>query len=268
MPVFEKISDVYKISVICLVIFSLTFFSLNPFTVLSQEAEVQTASSTEDTEEVVVEPYVADTASINDAFSSFVEDVATTTESVASTTVDIATSTTTTTSTTTATTTDDVSEDVSEDTEEATEEEDIVIEDEAVEEMPEEIVEYIPQPLLSSRKYNKEIVLDPNASHSCKAENFRIDMSNLSSLDTKVNISGEDSGIYEMEIGSLPSGIDVRFEDTKSYKLMPNISNSIVDIYIHTQSKAQKGDFTVPIIFTKNDNSRSSVICQINIVNQ
>lgn len=131
-----------------------------------------------------------------------------------------------------------------------------------------EIYVLAPQlPPLSVRKYTKEIVIDGGASHSCEAEVFRVDVSGKYSESARIIFSQNIYESYEMEIGGLPNGIDMQFDKTADYVYKPNLKDELVDITITVQSRAQKGDFTVPIIYTQKGIEDSSVICQINVVN-
>jgi len=75
------------------------------------------------------------------------------------------------------------------------------------------------------------------------------------------------SGIYEVEIGSLPTGIDIRFLKNNDYQYSPTALETVVDIIIANQTGSSRGDFNIPIIYSKKDTPDSSMICQINIIN-
>ena len=160
---------------------------------------------------------------------------------------------------------------------------------------PEEIrIPTLPPEQLSARNFEKEIIVQADADHSCRAENFHIDISGTrqaqariilsedniqadlddSSIITAViedlMVSGQQSSsdIYQVEIGSLPLGIDVRFIANNRYIYQPEQHETVLDLDIKAQKNAPKGDFTVPIIYTHKGETESSVICQINIQNQ
>jgi hypothetical protein len=138
------------------------------------------------------------------------------------------------------------------------------------EEMPIEPVRYVvaPPPQLSVRRYTKDIVLDKGAAHSCEAETFHIDMSGRNSARAYIKLSKDIDTSYEMEIGGLPDGMDIRFEKTRTYLRHIESSEKVVGLDITSQERAQKGNFTVSVIYTQEGVTDSSVICQINIINQ
>lgn len=72
---------------------------------------------------------------------------------------------------------------------------------------------------------------------------------------------------YEIEIGSLPKGFDIRFVNNHDYSFLLGSSENSSDIEITKQSGAPKGNFNIPIIFTQKGVFDSSVICQLNIIN-
>lgn len=133
-----------------------------------------------------------------------------------------------------------------------------------VEEKP--IQEEIPLSELT-RVYDKEIFVNKDAKHECKAEFFRVDMSERSSALNTIQFTKEANISYEMEIGSLPIGVDIRFSESNSYHKNLGSEDESIDISITKESDAPKGDFSVPIIYTQKGVFDSSVICQLNIVN-
>jgi hypothetical protein len=145
-----------------------------------------------------------------------------------------------------------------------------VVEDEeevVLEEFEEEYIE--PLPLLSTRIFTDEIVVDPNATHSCKAEPFIVDISNKDLLSTFIALERPigDTYDYRVEIGGLPNGIDIVFENNSDYEYRPDPSQDTLVLDIQNEEGSQKGDFSVLIIFTREEVEDSSVICQMNITN-
>ncbi len=118
-----------------------------------------------------------------------------------------------------------------------------------------------------TRVYDKKIFVNKDAKHECKAEFFRIDMSERSSALNTIQFTKEADISYEMEIGSLPIGVDIRFSDSNSYHKNLGSEDESIDISITKEFDAPKGDFSVPIIYTQKGVFDSSVICQLNIVN-
>jgi hypothetical protein len=130
------------------------------------------------------------------------------------------------------------------------------------------IVPETPQaPPVSVRKYRKAIVPDTEAAHSCAAGVFHVDLSVEASARVRLTLSGENDVPYEMEVGSLPAGIDVRFAHTMSYTHQAESREADIELIVERDERAQKGNFTVPIIYTSKGGSKNSTtICQINIV--
>ncbi|MEK7511045.1 MAG: hypothetical protein AAB582_02330 [Patescibacteria group bacterium] len=122
--------------------------------------------------------------------------------------------------------------------------------------------------VLSIRIFDKEIIIDARAAHGCEAETFRVDMSHERTRDARILLSGSAGEGAELEIGALPQGIDIRFAATNEYVYRPASGEETVELTLANERGAQEGDFTVPIIYTRQEPEQSSVICQINIVNQ
>jgi hypothetical protein len=121
-----------------------------------------------------------------------------------------------------------------------------------------------PEPL-KERRVEKIVNLDKNATHKCNAEPFRIDISNRQMAFVHILLEkGKIQGSEEIEIGSLPIGIDLTFSKNKDYLYRPQIDEESLEIEITNQSGSQKGNFSIPIIYT---NGNSTTICQINIIN-
>jgi hypothetical protein len=151
--------------------------------------------------------------------------------------------------------------------------EEVIEETEAQEEQNEEeaqpIIPYIPpRPTLSVRNFKKNILIDPAAAHSCEAETFRIDISDGAPAQANIRFFRDTDERYEMEIGGLPDGIDVSFERDGLYRHTQGPEDRYLALRVAKQAGAQKGNFSIPIIYTRKGNKDSSVICQINIVNQ
>ena len=72
-----------------------------------------------------------------------------------------------------------------------------------------------------------------------------------------------------IEIGSLPSGYDVRFKEVNRYEqeVFHGQTELPLQVYVPLPEEAQQGSFSIPIIFTKRDGD-SSVVCQLLIRNQ
>jgi hypothetical protein len=112
---------------------------------------------------------------------------------------------------------------------------------------------------LKIRKFEKMIKIKNLDDLSCSADQFSV---NIKEGETKfVNIKLSGQGIKNLEIGSLPAGIDIIFAENNDYQISTN--KDIVQIKIYRQRGSERGNFSIPIIF----NSKSStIICQINII--
>ena len=125
-----------------------------------------------------------------------------------------------------------------------------------------------PPPQLSIREFKKRVVIDKHAFHSCEAEVFRVDVSGKASARARIVLQRDTDASYEVEIGGLPQGIDMRFSKNNGYQYAQGANEKYIDLEINNQTGSQEGDFTVPIMYTQKGDTDSSVICQINIVNQ
>ncbi len=127
----------------------------------------------------------------------------------------------------------------------------------------------LPLNALKERKLNRIISINKNADYSCEVNPFQTDISNLASVEVKMNlIRGRNRAIDEIEIGNLPLGIDLKFAGNLDYIYQSDKTENDITLLITKEESAQKGSFSIPIIYTKKDSNNSSVICQINIVNQ
>jgi hypothetical protein len=119
------------------------------------------------------------------------------------------------------------------------------------------------------RKIDRIVNINKNADYSCTVSPFQIDISDLPSTEVKINLTrGKNSSIDEIEIGSLPSGIDLKFKSNAAYIYQTAKDENNILLLITKKDGAQKGSFSIPIIYTKKDNDNFSVLCQINIINQ
>jgi hypothetical protein len=112
---------------------------------------------------------------------------------------------------------------------------------------------------LKIRKIEKMINIKNPDNLSCSADQFSI---NIKEEETKfVNFKLSGQGTKNLEIGSLPAGIDIVFAENNDYQISTN--KDIVQLKIYRQRASERGNFSIPIIF----NSKSStIICQINII--
>lgn len=121
-----------------------------------------------------------------------------------------------------------------------------------------------PSPL-KERKLNKEVRIDKDASHQCTAKIFTVDLSGRNSAAIEISLAGGRGGSGEnLEIGSLPLGIDITFLNNAGYEWWPQKSEGTTVLQIISQPGSQKGNFSIPIIY---QSGNSTTICQINIIN-
>lgn len=118
-----------------------------------------------------------------------------------------------------------------------------------------------------TRVYTKEIFINKDARHKCNVEFFKVDMSERNSALNTIIITREADISYEIEIGSLPIGIDIKFTENDSYYKNLGSTDESIDISIKKNSNAKNGSFSVPIIYTQKGVFDSSVICQLNVIN-
>ncbi|MEK7453168.1 MAG: hypothetical protein AAB614_02960 [Patescibacteria group bacterium] len=120
------------------------------------------------------------------------------------------------------------------------------------------------QKSLKERKLEKLIILDKKAKHRCQAGNFTIDISNQNSAIVELGLNGKRGNFENLEIGSLPKGIDITFFNNADYSLSPLKSENHALLQIVNQVGSQKGNFSIPIIYQRGN---STVVCQINVIN-
>ena len=150
------------------------------------------------------------------------------------------------------------------------------LEESEIEEIPAEII-LPPEPIplieeiklelplkLTERTLDKLITTDKDAKHKCKVSSYSSDISNQNSTTVELALLGERNGIENLEIGSLPLGIDITFSKNGGYSYSPTKEDDFAVLQIINQLGSQKGNFSIPIIYTVSD---SSIICQINILN-
>jgi len=121
-----------------------------------------------------------------------------------------------------------------------------------------------PSPLLKERKFTKEVRIDAGARHFCVAKNFNVNLSGKNEAMVELEFTGMRSNYENLEIGSLPLGIDITFLNNADYSWSPLKSDDGAVLQIVNQPGSQKGNFSIPIIY---QSGNSTTICQINIIN-
>ncbi len=115
----------------------------------------------------------------------------------------------------------------------------------------------LPEPL-KIRKIEKTIKIQNKDNLSCNTALFNIKINEEETKLSELNLNLNNS-LRTLEIGSLPQGIDVVFENG-DYNL--TTSNSKVVLKIYRQKESQKGNFNIPVIYSEDN---STIICQLNI---
>ena len=117
--------------------------------------------------------------------------------------------------------------------------------------------------VLKERKFSKTIILDKNARHSCLAKTFTLNVSHIKQTTAFILFTGMRSSDENIEIGSLPFGIDITFSNN-NYFYNPSKNDEGIMLDIVNYDNSQKGNFSIPIIYMSGN---STTICQINIIN-
>jgi hypothetical protein len=122
---------------------------------------------------------------------------------------------------------------------------------------------------LTVRRYDKDIILDEAATHTCRADIFRADLNSSDFSRARVTLFQNRKKTLPsfLEIWALPAGIDVVFKKNEDYTYTPGTRETVIEFDITRQAGADVGDFTIPIIYTLEEWKGSSVVCQINILN-
>ena len=124
-----------------------------------------------------------------------------------------------------------------------------------------------PSPPLSRRILERRVIVDKKATHSCEVETFRVDISGRDTVTVRVILMRDSSAPHEVEIGSLPDGVDITIAKNGAYRYAQGAEDRYLRLTIRNQEGSQKGNFTIPIIYTKKDGADSSTVCQMNIIN-
>lgn len=125
-------------------------------------------------------------------------------------------------------------------------------------------------PNLTKRKISKKINIDKQAGHSCKPSVFANQIKN-GTLQISLLLTKEEGSTYEsenLEVGSLPDGINVKIRNSESYTKNISAEENSIPLIITKEQGAQKGSFNIPLVYTVKENGVSSVaVCQFNLVN-
>lgn len=120
--------------------------------------------------------------------------------------------------------------------------------------------------LLKTRKLNRAVFIDSKAEHNCRMEPFQIDVSQGGIWPAKIILQKNGNSVEELEIGSLPDGIDLIFSKNNDYVYYPGQEETSVDLTVTKQDGSQNGSFSVPVLYSDRQRNQT-VICQLNIVN-
>jgi hypothetical protein len=120
---------------------------------------------------------------------------------------------------------------------------------------------------LTIRNLYRNISIDPQATHNCQIEPFRINVSEGLSFPAKIILQKSGANLEELEIGSLPAGINVVFPQNSGYLYYPGLDEKTVDLEVINEEGSQKGSFSISVIYTKKGDADSTITGQMNIVN-
>lgn len=111
-----------------------------------------------------------------------------------------------------------------------------------------------------------DVEIDHSALHSCSADPFRVE---INAEETEalvvVKLVPSGTGVYRVTVGSLPAGLEVRFDDG-TYERFFSDSVTHVELRASRESFFQEGDFTVALLYTKISESESTTLCQVNVL--
>ena len=95
---------------------------------------------------------------------------------------------------------------------------------------------------LSVRRYEKDIIIDELATHTCRADIFRADVQTESSSRARVTLFQNKKKTLPsfLEIGALPAGIDVVFKGNKEYSYTPGTRETVIEFEITRQIGARE----------------------------
>lgn len=121
-------------------------------------------------------------------------------------------------------------------------------------------------PTVSVREPERNVTVDPDATHSCGVEPFsvRADSATTTIVHLTITENGEPDS-YEAEILGAPPGIQVLFTNKKTAHHVPD-AETILPIMIEVDEESQRGDFSVLFLVTKKGEKDSLVVCQMNLL--
>lgn len=111
---------------------------------------------------------------------------------------------------------------------------------------------------LKTRKIQRILKIQNSDNISCLFNSFIVNLKEEKTELADLNLAPS-SFLKKLEIGSLPDGIDVVFENG-NYEILTK--NSKLNLKIYRQRGSQKGNFNIPIIYSENN---STIVCQLNI---
>lgn len=121
-------------------------------------------------------------------------------------------------------------------------------------------------PSVPMRQSDRELLLDPLATHACEVSGFSVTASLGTTTSASLLVSRSEAGSYEAEILGIPSGVWMTFKNGKTvYRIPDDVAEIPVTIAI--SDGAQRGDFSVVFLVTKKGKKDSAVVCQMNLLN-
>lgn len=132
----------------------------------------------------------------------------------------------------------------------------------------EETIDYSLLPKVSVKPAERNILIDPEATHFCKMPVGQINIVDKRLTLESIFLQGNPSLPFELEIIAVPPGIKVEFAKTKTALYSSSGQEEKVEIEIKNDKDSQVGSFSVPILYTQKSANNSTVICQLNILNK
>jgi hypothetical protein len=120
------------------------------------------------------------------------------------------------------------------------------------------------------RKFERDVEIDPTAKFSCSAEPFTLHLDQTQSEEIAFSVIDPDGGKFDIEVGTLPYGVDAKFSRSNDYRLNNLGDNEKTEIRLRSFLGGQSGSFNLPVVVTKNRflniGEESVILCGFNIV--
>lgn len=121
-------------------------------------------------------------------------------------------------------------------------------------------------PPLTERKFDKRVAIARGAPHFCRSENFTVRVSHGSSARLRVALEGKEIQNGELEIGSLPFGVEAAFSQSGDYLNRVSKNDRVSELEFVSREGSQRGSFSISVFYT-DTNTNQTTACQINLIN-